>query len=204
MKSILLKTSPLLLAIAVSGCDTTALLNTAGETDAASKAFGSASANNVVAQSAYLKGGILADLSNSFRAATPDMINFAFNSTVLDTEARAILDRQAAWISANPAIRFRVYGHTDKVGSNSYNQRLGLRRAQAAVNYMVARGVPRAKLEAVSSFGETRPLVDTQNRERLNRRTVTEVVGFARGFVGDDLDGKYANGFYLGYVSGGL
>ncbi|MEO0960151.1 MAG: OmpA family protein, partial [Pseudomonadota bacterium] len=180
MKSILLKSSPLLLAIAVAGCDTSSLLQTAGETNAASRAFGGANANNTVAQSAYLKGGILADLSNSFRAAAPDMINFAFNSSELDAEARSILDRQAAWISANPAIRFRVYGHTDKVGSNAYNQRLGLRRAQAAVRYLVSRGVPRNKLEAVASFGETRPLVDTQNRERLNRRTVTEVVGFAR------------------------
>ncbi|QHQ37231.1 OmpA family protein [Algicella marina] len=204
MKRILLKSSPLLVAIALAGCEAQGLYTTAGEQDASSKAFGGANANNVVAQSAYLKGGVLADLSNSFRAAAPDMINFAFNSTQLDAEARATLDRQAAWISANPAIHFRVYGHTDKVGSNAYNQRLGLRRAQAAVNYLVSRGVQRSKLEAVSSFGETRPLVNTENRERLNRRTVTEVIGFARGYVGSDLDGKYANGYYLGYVAGDL
>ena len=165
--------------------------------------FGDATVNNTLAQSAYLRGGVLADMSAQFRRNAPDMINFAFDSAQLDAQARANLDQQAAWIRANPAIRFRVYGHTDLVGSNAYNQRLGLRRAQTAVNYLVSRGVSRSKLEAVASYGETRPLVDTTNRERLNRRTVTEVVGFAAGYAGHDFDGKLANRIYTEYWQGG-
>lgn len=202
MANLLIKSSALIAAMALAACDGPTFTGPAGGTDVAARSFGGAQANNVVAQSAYLKGGLLADVSNQFRAAAPDMINFAFNSSQLDEQARAILDRQAAWIKANPAIKFRVYGHTDKVGSNGYNKALGLRRARAAVNYLVARGVPRSKLEAVASFGETRPLVNTENRERLNRRTVTEVIGFARGFVGTDLDGKYANNAYNRYTTG--
>jgi peptidoglycan-associated lipoprotein len=38
-------------------------------------------------------------------------------------------------------VRFRVFGHTDKVGSNGYNQKLGLRRAQAAVAYLSSLGI---------------------------------------------------------------
>ena len=72
----------------------------------------------------------------------------------------------------------------------------GLRRAQAAVIYMISRGVRRGQGEAVSSFGETRPLINTQNPERLNRRTVTEVVGLDRSFRGYDFDGKKAVQIY--------
>lgn len=194
MKSVLLKSTAVIGALLLAGCQG----EVAGDLSTSS-AFGNATANNTVAQSAYLKGGILAALSDNFRAAAPDMINFAFNSTQLDATARANLDQQAAWIRSNPYVKFRVYGHTDAVGGNGYNQRLGLRRAQTAVNYLVARGVQRNKLQAVSSFGETRPLVNTQNRERLNRRTVTEVIGVAGGYKGGDFDGKVAHNIYTGY-----
>ncbi len=194
MKSTLLKSTAAIGILLLAGCEG----QVAGDLSNTS-AFGNATANNAVAQSAYLSGGILAALSDNFRASAPDMINFAFNSAELDAEARANLDQQAAWIRANPYVKFRVYGHTDKVGSSGYNQALGLRRARAAVNYLVAQGVQRDKLEAVASFGETRPLVPTDDRERLNRRTVTEVIGVARGFVGGDFDGKVANNIYQGY-----
>lgn len=195
MKRTILKSTAVVSALALAGCTG----EVAGDLG---PVFGSSITTNTLTQAAYLEGGLLAQLSKSFRAAAPDMINFAFDSTVLDAEARAILDQQAAWISANPAVRFRVYGHTDLVGSSGYNQRLGLRRARAAVNYMVARGAPRSRLEAVASFGETRPLVNTQDRERLNRRTVTEVIGINRGArVGDDLDGNVALGLYGDYAS---
>jgi peptidoglycan-associated lipoprotein len=52
----------------------------------------------------------------------------------------------------------------------------------------------------VVSFGETKPLVQTPDRERLNRRTVTEIVGFARGYIGEDMDGKRALIVYNEYV----
>ena len=91
-----------------------------------------------------------------------------------------MLDRQAHWIKQFPEVRFRVFGHTDAVGSNAYNKSLGLRRARAAVNYLVSRGISRNRLEAVVSFGETQPLIPTPERERRNRRTVTEVSGFLK------------------------
>lgn len=196
MKHLMIKSTAIVAALLLAGCEG----QRAGEMSS-SATFGSANASNTLAQSAYLKGGILADISNRFRAAAPDMINFAFNSVALDATAQATLDRQAEFIRSNPYVRFRVYGHTDLVGSAGYNQRLGLRRAQAAVNYLVGRGVQRDKVEAVASFGETRPLVNTQDRERLNRRTVTEVIGFAGGNPGGDFDGKVANNLYNGYVA---
>jgi hypothetical protein len=110
-----------------------------------------------------------------------------------------VLRRQAGWIRQFPEVRFKVYGHTDLVGSNNYNYRLGLRRAQAVVNFLVSHGISRHRLEALVSKGETQPLIVTQGQERKNRRTVTEVTGF----VANNpliLDGKYAEVIYRGYV----
>ncbi len=88
-------------------------------------------------------------------------------------------------------MRFKVFGHTDLVGSAGYNQRLGLRRAQAAVAYLTSQGISRSRLEAVVSFGKTRPLIQTSAPEMRNRRTVTEVSGFVESHP-LVLNGKYA------------
>ncbi|MEQ3625490.1 MAG: OmpA family protein [Celeribacter sp.] len=154
--------------------------------------FGNATMSNHQAMTGN-QDGVLLNLARKFAGEAPTTITFGFNSDALDAAARATLDQQARWISQYPSIRFRVYGHTDKVGSDSYNKELGLRRAYAAVNYLTARGISRDRLEAVVSFGETQPLIVTQGRERRNRRTVTEVSGHYRaGGPPRVQDGKYA------------
>lgn len=159
--------------------------------------FGSASVNNA----AYMTGEKrwVYDLSQRFANEVLTTVNFAFNSTILDAGARDTLREQAAWIRQFPEVRFRVYGHTDSVGSNQYNKSLGLRRANAVVNFLSTQGISRSRLEAVVSFGETQPLIVTEGRERRNRRTVTEVSGFVAGHP-HLLDGNYASVVYREYV----
>lgn len=140
------------------------------------------------------------DLTRKFMADVPNTVNFEFDSAVLDGEAQAALRRQADWIKQFPEIRFRVYGHTDLVGPDGYNRGLGLRRAQAVVAYLVGQGISRSRLEAVASYGETQPLVATQDRERQNRRTVTEVSGFVEKNPAL-LHGKYAAIIFREYVA---
>lgn len=140
------------------------------------------------------------DLAQRFAAEVNSTVNFAFNSAQLSPQAQVILREQAGWIRQFPEIRFRVYGHTDAVGSNRYNRQLGLRRAQAVVQYLTRHGISRSRLEAVVSFGETQPLVVSQGRERKNRRTVTEVNGFVKGHPAV-LDGRYAQIIYRDYVA---
>ncbi|MDZ7908213.1 MAG: OmpA family protein [Gemmobacter sp.] len=111
----------------------------------------------------------------------PSTITFPFNSAQLTTEARRALDHQANWMRQFPELRFSVYGHTDLVGSEAYNRALGKRRAQAVVAYLASRGVSTSRLEALVSYGETRPVIVTLAPEQRNRRTVTEVSGFAQG-----------------------
>jgi peptidoglycan-associated lipoprotein len=159
--------------------------------------FGNATLNNTAIQSGEKSYTI--QLANRFASEVPTTINFAFDSAQIDAQARAALDKQAGWILQFPEVRFRVYGHTDAVGSSAYNKRLGQRRANAAVAYLTSRGISRSRLEAVVSFGETQPVIPTPNRERQNRRTVTEVNGFVSRHP-TVLDGKYAQVIYREYV----
>ncbi len=134
---------------------------------------------------------VLISLAERFAAEVPTTVNFAFDSARLDSEAQAILRRQAGWIRQFPEVRFSVFGHTDLVGTAEYNRRLGLRRAQAVVNFLVHSGVSRSRLEALVSEGDTRPLIQTQSRERQNRRTETQVSGFMQRHP-TVMNGQYA------------
>lgn len=159
--------------------------------------FGNPTMNNTLAMRG--EADVALALNGRFQAEVPTMVNFDFNSAVLDAQAQAILREQANWIRQFPEVRFRVYGHTDLVGSAEFNRQLGLRRAQAVVRYLETQGISRSRLEAVTSLGKTRPLVNTPEPNRENRRTVTEVTGWARGRP-TPLDGKYGAIIYREYI----
>ena len=188
-------------AIALAGCDTTgtAISNLDQELGLPTEAsaFGSA----VTANQAINNGDetYRINLARRFAAEVQSMVNFPFNSYALDDEARAILRQQANFINQFPEVRFKVYGHTDLVGSAGYNRRLGLRRAQTVVLYLVSQGVDRRRIEAVVSQGESQPLIATEGEERANRRTVTEVSGFVARHP-TVMDGQYAQIIYREYV----
>ncbi|MEZ5796192.1 MAG: OmpA family protein [Paracoccaceae bacterium] len=162
--------------------------------------FGNATMNNTLLQTGQLEYTVA--LAQRFAAEVPDTVTFDFNRAEITPEAAAILDRQANFISQFPEVRFKVFGHTDLVGSQGYNYNLGLRRAKAVVNYLVGRGISRSRLEAVVSYGKTRPLIQTSAPEERNRRTVTEVSGFVKNHP-MVLNGKYAAIIWRTYASYG-
>lgn len=182
--------------LALAACDTAAFDAEIGA-NLDEGGFGNPTMNNVLVMSGQRDYHV--NLANRFAAEVPSTVTFAFNSSALDGEATASLARQANWIKQFPELRFSVYGHTDLVGSNAYNKNLGLRRAQAAVNFLVAQGISRSRLQALVSYGETQPLVVTQDQERRNRRTVTEVSGFVQNHP-SVLNGKYAEVIFREYV----
>jgi peptidoglycan-associated lipoprotein len=159
--------------------------------------FGNATMNNTLIQTGQINYTVA--LAERFNAEVPDTINFEFDSAQLTDEARAILQKQATFIKQFPEVRFKVFGHTDLVGSAGYNQRLGLRRAQAAVAYLTSLGISKSRLEAVVSFGKSQPIVQTAQPEMRNRRTVTEVSGFVESHP-LVLNGKYAEIIWRDYV----
>ena len=109
--------------------------------------FGNATMNNTQIQTG--QSSFMINLNRRFMDEVNTMVTFPFNSTILDGTARATLQQQASWIRQFPEVRFKVYGHTDLVGSTAYNRRLGLRRAEAAVLYLTSQGIDRSRLEAV-------------------------------------------------------
>tara|TARA_R110002167_G_scaffold100794_3_gene262889 strand:- start:75480 stop:76145 length:666 start_codon:yes stop_codon:yes gene_type:complete len=160
--------------------------------------FGAATMNNALIQSGDATYTI--NLARRFAEEVNSTITFPFNSTALDETARATLRQQADWINQFPEVRFKVFGHTDLVGSKAYNRRLGLKRAEAAVLYLTSQGVSRDRLEAVVSFGETQPIIVTEGQERRNRRTVTEVSGFVKSHP-MVMNGKYAEVVFREYIT---
>ncbi len=98
-------------------------------------------------------------------------VHFESDSAVLSDSARAELDRAADWIKNNDAGLILIEGYADGVGTEPYNKRLGNRRAAAARQYLVERGVPNERIRTIS-FGESLLAIDTSGSERANRRIV--------------------------------
>ncbi|MFV0491299.1 MAG: OmpA family protein [Pseudorhodobacter sp.] len=183
--------SSLLFALTACGPDA------GGEAGGITADFGNATMNNSQIQTG--QKSYTAVLARRFSEEVPDTITFAFDSARLDGQAIRTLTEQANWIRQFPELRFRVYGHTDLVGSNAYNKALGLRRAQAVVSFFASQGINRSRLEAMASFGETRPVIQTASPEERNRRTVTEVSGFHARHP-TVLNGKYAAVIHREYL----
>ena len=98
-------------------------------------------------------------------------IHFDYNMADITDASATVLQRKAEALSAYPDIRLRIEGHCDERGSLEYNQALGMRRAQAAVEYLGSLGVDASRLDVVT-FGEERPLARGSNESawRQNRR----------------------------------
>ena len=105
-----------------------------------------------------------------------DRIFFETDQYNIDAEDRATLDTQATWLLRNTAVRVTIEGHADERGTRDYNLALGDRRANAAKNYLEARGVPASRMTVIS-YGKERPeaLGSDESAWAQNRRAVTVV-----------------------------
>ncbi len=91
---------------------------------------------------------------------------FKLGKAELLPESSPALDKLVADLQANPALRLRVAGHTDRIGEPGKNQVLSEERAAAVKAYLVKAGVAAARLETVG-YGDNRPLYpspDVRNR----------------------------------------
>ena len=101
---------------------------------------------------------------------TSDIL-FDFNSAALRPESRTTLSELGENFRQYPDNTIIVEGHTDSVGTDSYNQRLSEERAANVADYLIDRGVSSSKV-IVYGFGEARPKSsnDTAEGRQLNRR----------------------------------
>ena len=109
--------------------------------------------------------------------AGTDTIHFGTDKSDIDPESQAILAAQAKWMLANRSVRASIEGHADERGTREYNVALGEKRANAARDYLVAQGVPPARL-LVTSWGKEKPVATGSDDASWaqNRRAVTVVV----------------------------
>lgn len=98
-------------------------------------------------------------------------VSFDFDSAALKTAFTPTLNKVADILQRYPKTVIHVVGHTDSVGSESYNQRLSERRAQSVVDYLSSNGVAPSRLYAIGR-GEMEPRAtnDTEAGRQLNRR----------------------------------
>jgi outer membrane protein OmpA-like peptidoglycan-associated protein len=108
-----------------------------------------------------------------------DQGNFRFGAAELPDEARMRLDQVVNQLKANPANVFiEIEGHTDNVGSEELNDRLGMERAEAVKRYLYEQHqVPLHKINVIS-YGESKPVAPNNTREgrAQNRRVVVKVL----------------------------
>lgn len=105
-----------------------------------------------------------------------DRVFFGFDKYDLTGDSRAMLEKQAAWLKTNPAVRVSVEGHADERGTREYNLALGERRANSVKDYLVALGVQPSRINTIS-YGKERPVALGSNEAAWsqNRRGVTVV-----------------------------
>jgi peptidoglycan-associated lipoprotein len=113
-----------------------------------------------------------------------ETINFDYDQFDIRTADRDKLTRKAAIMRANPALRIRVVGHADERGSDEYNLALGMRRAVAAKDFLVAIGIDASRVE-VASLGEEVPLDPTASEAAwaANRRDEFEIIAGGQSLV---------------------
>ncbi len=97
-----------------------------------------------------------AEALENARAAILAPVYFDFDMSSIRDDAKEALDRKVALLRANPDLRLRIEGNTDERGSEEYNLALGMRRAEAAKQYIVGFGVDASRMGTMSN-GEDKP-----------------------------------------------
>ncbi len=89
-------------------------------------------------------------------------VHFDYDAHDIRPADLPILDENAVWLKANPSALVLIEGHAEERGTSEYNLGLGDLRAAAAMSYLIARGVPAARMVAIS-YGKERPVCTDHN-----------------------------------------
>ena len=116
-----------------------------------------------------LKQDATAD-ANASKMAKVDFedINFAFDKSTIEPNAREMLKKIADWMLKNKGYALVIEGHCDERGTVEYNRALGQRRADAAMKYLADLGVDKANISTLS-YGKERPLDPGHNEDAWAR-----------------------------------
>jgi len=111
-----------------------------------------------------------------------EYINYSLDKTEINPEVAVTLDKLIAQLKEFPDLEMRIESHTDSRGSDEYNMLLSKRRARAAFDYVVSKGIDPSRL-IYQGYGETRLLNKcangvncTEEQHEVNRRSIVKVV----------------------------
>ena len=111
-------------------------------------------------------------------------ILYDFDKSNIRTDAALVLDNVVAIMKQNPSLKIELSSHTDSRGNDDYNLKLSQRRADAAVAYIVSKGIVRTRLVA-QGYGESRLINNCGNgqdcseeQHQENRRTEIKVLAY--------------------------
>ena len=102
---------------------------------------------------------------------------YATDSYELKSESRVELNKVLKLLNNNPTLQIEISGHTDNVGTNSYNKELSMKRARSVYNYLVDQGIDSERL-TYKGYGENQPIATNETPEgrAKNRRTEIKVL----------------------------
>ena len=122
------------------------------------------------------QGGIVPGSQEDLVANVGDRVFFDYNRSAVRADGQATLDKQAAWLGKWPLNNVQVAGNCDERGTEEYNIALGQRRANAARDVLVAKGVSSTRITTIS-YGKDRPVALGSNEQawQQNRNAITSV-----------------------------
>jgi OOP family OmpA-OmpF porin len=125
---------------------------------------------------AIAAGGSVAPVSSKVTLNADAL--FDFDKSVLKPAAKASLDSLVGQVKNLTLEVIIAVGHTDSIGTDAYNQKLSVRRAQSVKKYLVSKGIE-ANRVYVEGKGESQPVADNKTKEgrAKNRRVEIEAIG---------------------------
>jgi outer membrane protein OmpA-like peptidoglycan-associated protein len=117
---------------------------------------------------------------NQLKLNIPSDISFDTGRADIKPDLRPILDQFAAGLSSQPNTEIRIIGHTDNTGSDAVNDPLSVQRAQAAKQYLAARGVDPNRV-VIAGRGEREPVADNSTEAGRARNRRVEIYLGERG-----------------------
>lgn len=120
--------------------------------------------------------GVVPGSQEDLVANVGDRVFFDTARNTLSSDAQGTLDRQANWLGRYGQVSVQIAGNCDERGTEEYNLALGSRRANAARDYLVARGVSSSRVSTIS-YGKDRPtaLGSDEQAWTQNRNAITAV-----------------------------
>ena len=171
-------------ALLLAACETASTTSSDSASDSASSSASGASSASASSSGSSSSSDTSASSSSSSSddAMTPaeklarvgNTVYFDFDSAALSYDAQVTLSRQLAFLQLNPEAVVVIEGHADERGTREYNLALGDRRASAARDYLLAKGIDAARIRTVS-YGKERPAMSGSNETSWakNRRAAT-------------------------------